>query len=548
MERYEGSNGRFRDSAWDNQLDNMLDDLQNSVAVGDRRGPPGAPPTASSQSYKYTEMDNGHKEESRQQSSSRTGGENGQPLIYTEQSKFSSSTVTSSGGPLPSNGHLTSNGGPMGSKRAVPYQNGHMEQNLIDEKNQDVAIGRGRSDSLVSDLSSIAKVKSVSRTGYSSSERYETREFSTSNTQQSIKKNINDLDHLLHNLSNSQSQSSSKPQSRDVSPSRQPLLSSSTSHVSRSERLISNASNYRSPSPSMRPSRTHSPSREPSYPSTPTPGHNYPTDPNRNVRTPEPSRSEYSSSRHMSSTTTTHGQHSYPFPDPDSHDHYRRPHDPAPINHNNCQPEPSQPEFNARHMSSTSTIKSSHQSGAEFAPVHTSPDPLTGRYPDGRITPNHGYTRNFHGSPMTPRKASADPGSIPKKPEDLLSTMGQEVDPREIQRITQEENISRSRKEMMSRSSTEDYTRNDHDFTPTKSTAGPPVYYPTGTEDLFTRPEANGSVAEKEGEMSQKGSYFAGAYAKEKGGRYKEESGEKGGAAVIPICLPLCCAAPCVIM
>merc|ERR1712080_309410 len=131
--------------------------------------------------------------------------------------------------------------------------------------------------------------------------------------------------------------------------------------------------------------------------------------------------------------------------------------------------EPNQPEFNSRHMSSTSTIKSSVHS--EFAPVHTSPDPLTGRYPDGRITPNHGYTRNFHGSPLLPRKASADPGTIPKKPEELLSTMGQEVDPREIQRITQEENISRSRKEMINRSSTEDYTRTD--FTPTKSTPGP---------------------------------------------------------------------------
>ena len=28
----------------------------------------------------------------------------------------------------------------------------------------------------------------------------------------------------------------------------------------------------------------------------------------------------------------------------------------------------------------------------------------------------------------------------------------------------------------------------------------------------------------------------------------KAEEGEKGGAAVIPLCLPLCCAAPCVIM
>jgi hypothetical protein len=30
--------------------------------------------------------------------------------------------------------------------------------------------------------------------------------------------------------------------------------------------------------------------------------------------------------------------------------------------------------------------------------------------------------------------------------------------------------------------------------------------------------------------------------------RRREEGGDKQGAAVIPICLPLCCAAPCVIM
>ena len=33
------------------------------------------------------------------------------------------------------------------------------------------------------------------------------------------------------------------------------------------------------------------------------------------------------------------------------------------------------------------------------------------------------------------------------------------------------------------------------------------------------------------------------------GKKYVEaEAGDKQGAAVIPICLPLCCAAPCVIM
>ena len=69
--------------------------------------------------------------------------------------------------------------------------------------------------------------------------------------------------------------------------------------------------------------------------------------------------------------------------------------------------------------------------------MHTTPDPLTGRYADGRITPNHGYTRNFHGSPMTPRKVTVPESNIPKKPDELLSSLGQEVDHREMQRITQ---------------------------------------------------------------------------------------------------------------
>ena len=33
-----------------------------------------------------------------------------------------------------------------------------------------------------------------------------------------------------------------------------------------------------------------------------------------------------------------------------------------------------------------------------------------------------------------------------------------------------------------------------------------------------------------------------------KGSMSKEESDHKKGAAVVPVCLPLCCAAPCVIM
>jgi len=389
---------RFRDSAWDSQLDNMLDDLQQSVQGGEETH--GYKNGHGLVSYsnghgghttrEYQEKQIGNTREVREKTTKVSGGA-GEPYSYREESQFMSSTSSSSV--------------PMGSKRAI--QNGLMEQHIIDEKKTDQDSMRGRSDSLVADLSSIAKVRSVSKTStaYSSSERYEyqtsanTHATTTSNTQQSIKKNINDLDHLLSNLSShsaAPSRTSSKPASREGSPTRR-ATGYTSSHMSRTEerreRLLSNASQYRSPSLG----RTPSQSRPQSRPHSPGPANN---------SLPQPSQ---------------------PFP-PMNGNHYH----PAPPR----TPEPSQQEFNSHHMT-TSTMRSSVSSNNEFRPVHTTPDPLTGRYADGRITPNHGYTRNFHGSPMTPRKVTVPESNIPKKPDELLSSLGQEVDHREMQRITQ---------------------------------------------------------------------------------------------------------------
>ena len=214
----------------------------------------------------------------------------------------------------------------------------------------------------------------------------------TSNTQQSIKKNINDLDHLLSNLSShsaAPSRTSSKPASREGSPTRRATAGYTSSHMSRTEerreRLLSNASQYRSPSLGRTPSQ--------SRPHSPGPANN---------SLPQPSQ---------------------PYPPPMNGNHFH------PVQPRT--PEPSQHDF------MTSTMRSSVSSNNEFRPVHTTPDPLTGRYADGRITPNHGYTRNFHGSPMTPRKITVPESNIPKKADELLSSLGQEVDHREMQRITQ---------------------------------------------------------------------------------------------------------------
>ena len=91
---------------------------------------------------------------------------------------------------------------------------------------------------------------------------------------------------------------------------------------------------------------------------------------------------------------------------------------------------------------------------------------------------------------------------------------------------------------------------------PTKqqSTPGPAVYYPPG--EMFSgtkvRSEAvpvstvqqSSSLEVGGGRGKAKGEY---AYKAKEKSKHSESEG-KQGAAVVPICLPLCCAAPCVIM
>ena len=77
---------------------------------------------------------------------------------------------------------------------------------------------------------------------------------------------------------------------------------------------------------------------------------------------------------------------------------------------------------------------------------------------------------------------------------------------------------------------------------------GPEIYYPPGAD--FHRPAA--VIATQEVRPVADGGTLAlerkrGRDARREE-RRREEGGDKQGAAVIPICLPLCCAAPCVIM
>ena len=80
---------------------------------------------------------------------------------------------------------------------------------------------------------------------------------------------------------------------------------------------------------------------------------------------------------------------------------------------------------------------------------------------------------------MPPRKATLPPAEtgIPRKPDELLSSLGHEVDSREIQRITQEETTILHQKEKEQRKLN---SLRDEDFIPSKNVAGPPVFYPQG--------------------------------------------------------------------
>jgi len=71
-----------------------------------------------------------------------------------------------------------------------------------------------------------------------------------------------------------------------------------------------------------------------------------------------------------------------------------------------------------------------------------------------------------------------------------------------------------------------------------KSTNGPPIYYPP--DPMFTKKDA--PIVSRNTLERKKKKKAAEAEDEGKGG------GAYGGAAVIPICLPVCCAMPCVIM
>ncbi|XP_011695935.1 PREDICTED: mucin-5AC [Wasmannia auropunctata] len=144
--------------------------------------------------------------------------------------------------------------------------------------------------------------------------------------------------------------------------------------------------------------------------------------------------------------------------------------------------------------------------------------------------------RPFPTGKAYPAKPIANGEGPPAKLEDLMASFSDSE--REVLDDI-ERHERRSKKE----------TKKEVDFVPhtpptvkSKNVAGPPVYYPPGSAEFTKKEEA--SVA-----MSQSGGGWEKASGKyEYEASSKSKSKESKGRAVVPVCLPLCCALPCVIM
>ncbi|XP_029043031.1 proteoglycan 4 [Osmia bicornis bicornis] len=75
-----------------------------------------------------------------------------------------------------------------------------------------------------------------------------------------------------------------------------------------------------------------------------------------------------------------------------------------------------------------------------------------------------------------------------------------------------------------------------------KNVAGPPVYYPPGSAEFTKKEEASAAMSQSGGAWQK----ASGKYEYEASSKSKSKS--SSGGAVVPVCLPLCCALPCVIM
>ncbi|KAL0121825.1 hypothetical protein PUN28_006943 [Cardiocondyla obscurior] len=192
--------------------------------------------------------------------------------------------------------------------------------------------------------------------------------------------------------------------------------------------------------------------------------------------------------------------------------------------------------------------------------------PSGGRYPDKPDTPKSSYYPRQDTSPQPgttiykfssknaddhevllpkpfpttqvyPAKPVANGEGPPTKLEDLMASFSDSE--REVLEDIQKQE-RRSKKET---------SKKEVDFVPhtppkvkSKNVAGPPVYYPPGSAEFTKKEESSAAMSQSSGGWQKANE----KYEYEASSKSKSKSSKGGG--VVPVCLPLCCALPCVIM
>ncbi|KAL6440474.1 hypothetical protein ACFW04_003178 [Cataglyphis niger] len=137
-----------------------------------------------------------------------------------------------------------------------------------------------------------------------------------------------------------------------------------------------------------------------------------------------------------------------------------------------------------------------------------------------------------------PTKPASNGEGPPAKLEDLMASFSDSE--REVLEDIQRQ--ERQNKESSSRKKEVDFVPHTPPKVKSKNVAGPPVYYPPGSAEFTKKEESSAAMSQASGGWQK----ASGKYEYEASSKSKTKT-SKGGA-VVPVCLPLCCALPCVIM
>ncbi|XP_017775562.1 PREDICTED: E3 SUMO-protein ligase SIZ1 [Nicrophorus vespilloides] len=190
-----------------------------------------------------------------------------------------------------------------------------------------------------------------------------------------------------------------------------------------------------------------------------------------------------------------------------------------------------------------------HPQSQQMYPQNPSPNPevnVTYKYKSTSNTTNtyrgQRPDEQYENAPLLPRKFPTDENGPPRKLDELMANIGQEPpnSPYNAGWHAHEEELAQQRKIDTLKAQSEK-KEEKKDVPRTKNVTGPPVYYPPGHE-MFAMKEEGGGAWRAEGAMAKE----RGMYKYEAESKSKSKS--SSGAAVVPICLPLCCGLPCSII